>query len=73
MGKHETDNQKTPNGIPYEFELAGKHGGRYFLMPPAGTSKKDIVDAKQYLRDNFDVVQITVESGVYKKKNGKNE
>jgi hypothetical protein len=76
MSKKETgkqDSQKTPNGIKYEFELAGKTGARYFLMPEQGISKKDIAEAKSYIKANFDAVQITVESGIYKKQKGQIE
>lgn len=76
MSKKETgkqDSQKTPNGIKYEFELSGKTGARYFLMPEPGTSKKDIAEAKEYIKSNFDAVQITIESGIYKKKKGQVE
>jgi hypothetical protein len=73
MSKKETDNQKTPNGIKYEFELAGKTGARYYLMPELGTSKKDIAEAKEYIRKNFDATQITIERGIYNKKKGKTD
>jgi len=62
--------QVTHNGIKYEFELAGKSGAIYYLLPAPGTSKKEIEEAKVYIRNNFDAIKITVESGIYKKKKG---
>lgn len=61
--------EKTPKGIPYESESAGTSGARYYLMPTKNKhTKEDIEEAKSYLRNNFDVVNITVEKTTY---NGK--
>ena len=66
--------EKTPNGIPYEYESAGQSGSRFYLIVKKGQfSKSEIEDAKKWLRENHDVVTITLEKNIYKKTKGKTE
>jgi hypothetical protein len=63
--------QKTPNGIEFEFELAGESGARYYLTPHTSQNNKSmILEAKAYIRANFDAVSIYVEPIVHNKKRG---
>lgn len=66
--------EKTPNGIEYEYETAGASGARYYLMVDKGAhTEAEIKEAKKYIRDNFDVVTITVEHNIRKKNKGKDD
>jgi hypothetical protein len=75
MGKKETGKknckvagQVTPNGVRYESETAGSSGARYYLVCNKGEfTKKEIDEAKRYIKDNFDAITITVERNIYKK------
>jgi hypothetical protein len=63
--------EKTPEGIVYESESAGTSGARYFLvMNKNEFNKEQIEKSKSWLRSNFDVVSITIEKNIYKKKKG---
>jgi len=69
-----TDNfERTPSGVRYESEAAGSSGARYYIITYKGEfSKKEIEKAKQYIKDNFDPVTITIENNIYEK-NKKNK
>ena len=63
--------EKTPNGIPYEYETAGQSGSRFYLIVKKGQfSKSEIEDAKKWLKSEHDAVTITVENNIYKKLKG---
>lgn len=51
----------TPNGIPYEWGLAGSEGAWFDLHPVRGKhSASDVKIAKAHLRNAQDVVRLTV-------------
>lgn len=50
----------TSNGIMYTWELASSEGASFILFPEEGTSKEEIEKAKQYLKNNQDVVWLKV-------------
>lgn len=52
--------ERTSNGILYTWELAGPHGAAFLLFPDPHHTKQDIQKAKQELKDNQDVVAISV-------------
>lgn len=52
--------QVTPNGIPYQWELANQDGGWYRLLVFGSQGKKEVEEAKQYLRRQYDVVKLEV-------------
>jgi len=50
----------TANGILYEWELAGPQGASFLLFPGSEHTPEDIKKAKQWLRNNKDVVWLRV-------------
>ena len=48
----------TPNGIPFDWGLAGPDGAWYTLFPRKGD---DVMTAKRWLRNTQDVVSFHVE------------
>lgn len=51
----------TPNGIQYEWGLAGPQGAWFELKPVRGKhSADDVKTAKAHLRNSQDVVRLTV-------------
>ena len=52
--------EQTPNGIQYNWELAGANGAAFMLYPSETNTKEDIQAAKLWLKDNRDVVYISV-------------
>ena len=52
--------QVTPNGIPYEWELAGPDGAWYRLLCWQGETPEAITSAKSWIASSFDAVRIEV-------------
>lgn len=50
----------TPNGIIYDYELAGSMGADFYLFPATWHTKEDIEEAKEYLRTQHDVVSLYI-------------
>jgi len=55
--------EKTPNGIAFTQDIAGIHGARFVLFTEKHHSEDDVEQAKKYIRDNRDVVSISVAKG----------
>jgi hypothetical protein len=52
----------TANGIMYTWELAGSEGASFMLFPEESHAPEQIKAAKQWLRDNHDVVSLHIAS-----------
>jgi len=53
--------QVTPNGIPYDWGLAGPGGAWYTLLCFAEESAEKVAAAKDWIRRSFDVVRFSVQ------------
>lgn len=50
----------SPEGIIFNWELAGPHGADYFIFPADHHTKEDVENTKNWLRNNHDVVSLIV-------------
>lgn len=50
----------SPEGIIYHWELAGPHGADYILFPADHHTKEDIQETKDWMRNSFDVIHLSV-------------
>lgn len=50
----------TPQGIKFDYEITGLNGARFMLFPEKQHTKKDIQNAKVWLKNTRDVVSIKV-------------
>lgn len=53
-------NHVTPNGVPYDWGLAGPQGAWYTLIQYPDITTKELVEAKRYIRRSFDCVNLRV-------------
>lgn len=51
--------QVTPQGIPYDYELAGPDGADYRLLCFKGETRETINEAGKWIRQQFDAVRVT--------------
>ena len=50
-------NELTPQGVKYEYALAGPDGARFMLFPVRGKhTSVDVKNSKRYLKNEHDVV-----------------
>lgn len=52
--------QTTPQGVPYFWELAGPGGAYFILFFDKDATREQVEEAKSYLRNNQDVVDLDV-------------
>lgn len=52
----------TPNGVVFDWELAGPGGASFILVREPHHTDADIDEAKRYLKSERDVVRLSVEN-----------
>ena len=58
--------QASPEGIIYDWELAGPGGADYYIYPGKHHTKEDIEETREWIGDSFDCLRLYVGEGIGK-------